>query len=494
MQSVADRLRTQPLMLVAEAFTASNDRRTGRSTSIQHALESCLRDESGFRASVPSLNVCGVHNIAEGGLVRFVGMIQDVRDTEFYAGIYEEHMTSGQVTERTGKYRDVLNLSDGATFVPHDDCTWQRTPMVCVPVPGLTTWAMEALVGPVSYPNDHRQPLRGEPQGSGVKRRAEPEFATGDQLDTGCVEPMEDDDESTKRPRSDAAALMCPPCADTKPPAQSEEAARKLIWERSASGMGCLLKVYDADEGEAELRVNDVVEVFGVVERGSHAEKAANDASAMEMLLDHERALQPPPSCQPRLHCFYVRRLPADCHPLLPEPNTKENALAYDGARAHAANLRGSIIAALSSALGGDKLVAEYVLLSSISRILVRHGEKPIGKLSVNITGCPPCANGGAHSPVTAALGGVLQELLPYAITMGMSIGELNSRVFGPFKDHEANALKQGCLQLPTGAVLLLDETVLAPGQLREQGVRNVRALADLLERQKVAYDFTYCR
>lgn len=38
----------------------------------------------------------------------------------------------------------------------------------------------------------------------------------------------------------------------------------------------------------------------------------------------------------------------------------------------------------------------------------------------------------------------------------------------------------------------MLDETAMLPGQLQEQGVKNVNALSDLIQWQKVQYDFKY--
>ena len=50
--------------------------------------------------------------------------------------------------------------------------------------------------------------------------------------------------------------------------------------------------------------------------------------------------------------------------------------------------------------LGGDALAAEMLLLTVISRILTRHGEAPLGKLTLNLSACPPPAADGQHSPV----------------------------------------------------------------------------------------------
>lgn len=43
-----------------------------------------------------------------------------------------------------------------------------------------------------------------------------------------------------------------------------------------------------------------------------------------------------------------------------------------------------------------------------------------------------------------------------------------------------------------TGTHLVVDETVLTPGQLNEQGVKNLTALGNLIQWQKLHYDFQY--
>ncbi len=45
---------------------------------------------------------------------------------------------------------------------------------------------------------------------------------------------------------------------------------------------------------------------------------------------------------------------------------------------------------------------------------------------------------------------------------------------------------------LCVGTHLLVDETVLTPGLLSEVGVQNLTALGNLIQWQKVSYDFQY--
>ena len=58
-------------------------------------------DAPGAAQNLPTLNADGaVDALPDGSLVRFVGMVQDVHDPEYYDGVYEE------VNTATGAVRD----------------------------------------------------------------------------------------------------------------------------------------------------------------------------------------------------------------------------------------------------------------------------------------------------------------------------------------------------------------------------------------------------
>ncbi len=48
------------------------------------------------------------------------------------------------------------------------------------------------------------------------------------------------------------------------------------------------------------------------------------------------------------------------------------------------------------------------------------------------------------------------------------------------------------CVCVCVGTHLVVDETALTPGQLSEVGVQNLTALGNLIQWQKVSYDFQY--
>jgi len=205
-----------------------------------------------------------------------------------------------------------------------------------------------------------------------------------------------------------------------------------------------------------------------------------------------ERLQRPPPSVQPRVHVIAACRLADVYTPLLPPPQTADESAALCCTRGMLPGLRQAVVGGLTSCLGGDALAAEYVLLGALSRILVRHGDAPIGKLHVNVTGCPAASPPATRSPVATSLQAALGELFPVCASQSLAIGVLNDTQLAPVKDHEANCIWPAALQLPAGSALLLDEAMLAPGALNDRGLRNMRALASVLDTQTVPYDFTY--
>lgn len=70
-----------------------------------------LGDEE-FVSSISNLDVCPLDEIKHGQLVKFRGMIQDIRNPEFYFEKYSVRNNVSQATEvRDAKYKDLIQLS-----------------------------------------------------------------------------------------------------------------------------------------------------------------------------------------------------------------------------------------------------------------------------------------------------------------------------------------------------------------------------------------------
>ena len=61
-----------------------------------------------------------------------------------------------------------------------------------------------------------------------------------------------------------------------------------------------------------------------------------------------------------------------------------------------------------------------------------------------------------------------------------------------PIQDYESNRVISGRLQLAKGTEVVLDETVLVPGRVDEKGIRNLTILGNLIQWQRLDYDFKW--
>jgi hypothetical protein len=52
--------------------------------------------------------------------------------------------------------------------------------------------------------------------------------------------------------------------------------------------------------------------------------------------------------------------------------------------------------------------------------------------------------------------------------------------------------MEPGLFQMLDGTNVVCDETSILPGKIEKNGVNNIRTLAELIEDQKVVYDFQY--
>ena len=83
-----------------------------------------------------------------------------------------------------------------------------------------------------------------------------------------------------------------------------------------------------------------------------------------------------------------------------------------------------------------------------------------------------------------------LSNILPRLVLLDFTISSLNSSQYAPSSQNED--LHSGRLQLPGGTCLLVDETRLGEGTLKDAGVRNVQALTNVIQQQTLEYQFPF--
>uniref|UniRef100_A0A8C5A2P5 Mini-chromosome maintenance complex-binding protein n=1 Tax=Gadus morhua TaxID=8049 RepID=A0A8C5A2P5_GADMO len=427
--------------------------------------------------TVPSLNDVPLHYLKPNSLVKFRCLIQDMFDPEFYMGAYDtvDPSTKAKVL-RCGKYKDVTECGvdlDSANMV-----TSERQTFYCVPIPGESPWVKEisscARVVPStsyvpsrqkrSYEDDDEDDMDTQPQAQGTPAAAEAQ-GNGDSKR-----------QETEAPSGQKASS---PPLDLNFPLPGEK------------GPACLVKVYaDWDS----FKLNDTMEVYGILSV-SPALSALSDQSdtSSSLILDPAECMEtaeelrvhsPPASLVPRLHLIHTQRL-AHNNPLLP-PAALEDTLA--STLGEMVSVRAELLAYFTQLLLGDVLAAEYLLLHLISNVYARRDVIPLGKFTLNLSGCPATA-GPAY---TEQLYCALQQLVPSAYRLSMTLQNMNQLRLVPRKDYVANRLLSGALQLAANTSLYLDETQLEQGQLDPAGVRNITALGNVISWQKVDYDFNY--
>uniref|UniRef100_A0A8C4U1M7 Mini-chromosome maintenance complex-binding protein n=1 Tax=Falco tinnunculus TaxID=100819 RepID=A0A8C4U1M7_FALTI len=497
---------------------------------------------------VPSLNDVPVHYLKPNSLVKFRCMVQDMFDPEFYMGVYEtvDPNTNARVLH-FGKYRDVaecgpqqeIDLNSSQTV------TSERQTLYCVPVPGESAWVKEAYISAsqarvspsTSYtPSRHKRSYEeDEDMDLHPSKQKEQHMGSGGDIH-GCVEP--------KRLETEASAghhLISPNCSpplDLNFPLPGEK------------GPACLVKVYESWD---TFKVNDVLEVYGIlsvdpvlsivnneesqpviqlfcdslenlVVRLQNPVEYENptcihrkmDSSALDPMecmdtAEEQRVHSPPASLVPRIHVILAQKL-QHINPLLPAClNEEESKTFVSNFMSELSPVRAELLGFLTHALLGDSLAAEYLILHLISTVYARRDVLPLGKFTVNLSGCP------RNSIFTEHIYRIIQQLVPASYRLQMTIENMNHSRFIPHKDYTANRLVSGVLQLASNTSLVVDETQLEQGQLdttvtllkrnsncqvhvsiskgRFQeltSVHNVTALGNLITWQKVDYDFSY--
>lgn len=415
---------------------------------------------------------------------------QDLFNPEYYMGAYR----NGTTAQEPSPAWHSLALMEGpvAGIMPTvadeaEHHIWERRPFVAVPVPGEGVWAALQDAGAAQAALCAQQTQAGgaaAAAGSAKRGRddgGDDTVASMEEVDDIEVQP--DAAEAAKRSRDAATAVFYK--YRVAGAGASGSATPVSISGRAggsaAAGVGAttlsrvIIKAYG---GENELRLNEVVEVVGVLVRTPEVQAVAAAAAAEDAFVAGEDAVHNPPHSRvPRLHAVVMHRvgdgtagIAAAC-PAAAEVNA-------------AAELRLRVAAALTAALGGDTAATEFALAALLARV---HSRDPtIGHYAVNLD------VKGAPAGIPAALRMVAEALVPRVAPVPLTVETLNAAPAVPRKDYAADCMVGGALQLAEGTLLLVDETRLASGKLSAVGVANLEALKAIVEEQALEYDFEY--
>ncbi|EDV20813.1 uncharacterized protein TRIADDRAFT_31319 [Trichoplax adhaerens] len=427
-----------------------------------------------FFFQVPSLNDTPIHRLPSNSLVKYRCMVQDMFDREFYLGVYEVHNEEVNTKVlKCGKYYDVARCPKNSSINLQSDrsVTLDRQVLYCVPIPGENQWAKDISYFFTSIT---------------MKLSNLCKFLNQDQIFAGMT---------TSVPSPNARYVPEPSFTSNKRRFDENNSSNNILPNLNfplpnENGPACIVKIYEDTDN---IKVNDMIEFFGILSVDPALKAPSNtrltrDSGIYDPEIDMDCAEEtaahcPAPSLVPRLHCIIARHLPHS-NPILPFDSPSE--ISINNTLEKPELIRSQLISTLTDCIGGDALAAEYTLLNLLSKVNYRHDVVPVGKFSVNLAGCPV---GGT---ITHQLYESIEALVPKSYFLSMTLSGMNSLLLSPKKDYNANRLQSGILQLTAGTHLILDETVLEPGQLDPNGVKNLTALSNVVRWQKVDYDFSY--
>ncbi|VFQ77499.1 unnamed protein product [Cuscuta campestris] len=429
----------------------------GRDWGATELFRQFLFDDGGL-SQVPVLNPRTIKSLQPNTLVRFRGMIQDMLGNEFYAGVYKD----GE-TWRTNKFADISQYPMGDS---PEMRVWERRLLYCVPVPGQNSWTepSEVVLGPMK--NHACTYLQRE------KRQREDDAIMND-VNMEAIDELHSSP-SAKKMREDGNASTSTDSGESLDKAICTTMNTAVDCETTCP---CLVKIYDSPE--SDLKLNDVFEFIGVLTYDPDSPNEKEDSSVESSLCEDE-LFELPPRKVPRLHCFVYQKLGVQdflSNFFTPEVNSQMLR-----------GIREALLGYLTSILGNDRVAAEFMLLHLLSRVNSRADSMAVGKLSLNLT----CFSKETTSVFGHRLNLAIENLIPYSQSIPLTIDYLNTALLAPRKDYQTNRLITGVLQFADGTHLTIDETQLQAGNLNSTGVENTQLLKNLLDMQKVAYDFTF--
>ncbi|GER40007.1 mini-chromosome maintenance complex-binding protein [Striga asiatica] len=428
-----------------------------------------LYDDGGL-SQVPLLNPSTVKWVLPNTLVRFRGMVQDMLGNEYYVGAYKD----GDKW-RTNKFADVSQCPVDASS---DMRIWERRLLYCVPVPGQNSWVESSNESMKNVYTNYISPQR--------EKRQRENGATMSDVDVVEAGGVPEDSPNAKRMRDEGLA---PESLNLQNNVSEGSSTSSGLIPVEKSSFSCLVKIYDSPE--TNLKLNDVFEFVGIFTFDPDTTVKRDDDDDDELTENFEDSLlHLPPNNVPRLHCVLHRKLEATDYILSPQWELTPSAIK---------EVRESLIGHLAAVLGNDRMAAEYMLLHLLSRVHARVDSIAVGKLSLNLT----CLGKESMSVFGNHLKCAIENLVPFTQCLPLTIDYLNTVSLAPKKDYSTNRqssdkyspvhrLVPGFLQLAEGSHLIIDETLLQTGILNSTGVENARILKNMMELQKVEYDFTY--
>ncbi|XP_078040567.1 mini-chromosome maintenance complex-binding protein isoform X2 [Augochlora pura] len=405
---------------------------------------------------IPSLNYVPLHYFKDRQLVRFQGMIQDMHNPEYYFQRYEVRNTqSGLHETRCGMYADFARCmtNEEILFNSEKNSSAERHTCVIISTPGLNEWVKEKYKKPY-YENSNTA--------TSFKRS----FEQNDYESMDCSEPVCKKDKISLDERSKKMDTV-----------EHNENRQTLVSKEYLlnlpipvdDGIACIVKIYE----DAAMKLNQIIEVIGFVSLDPLLSTCNIDETMTEAEMNVHH---PPTSLVPRLHAVK-----------LIQPVEEEIERAPD-IISKAKLIRSNLHLVLSQLLFGDHLAADYLICHLLSSIYMRRDYFCLGTYPLNLTHFSV----SKYNTFAKDLYRFLTMFVEKSHLLEITLENLNDLALSPKKDYDCNRLTSGLFQLSDNTHLVIDETGLTTGQVSPAGRENYNVICDLINFQKVTYDFKF--
>ncbi|OAD57260.1 Mini-chromosome maintenance complex-binding protein, partial [Eufriesea mexicana] len=402
---------------------------------------------------IPLLNTNTLQTFKDRQLVRFKGMIQDMHDPEYYLQLYEVKNTETEICElKCGMYTDSAEClpNEMVLLESENNQSSERQTCIVISIPGLNDWAKE------TYGQSHL----GMKVINNLKRNL-------DESNSKIINNLESD-----RKKGKIFSIDDDKKIDTMTSQQclfSKEYILNFPIPMD-DGRACIVKIYE----DISLKLNQVIEIIGFISLNPFLNALHYSDETMtqpEIIVHH-----PPTSLVPRLHAIKIIQ------------STKQDIKINSQIMSKAELIRSDLHLILNQLLFGDHLAADYLICHLLSSIYVRRDYFCLGTYPLNITHFPVIK----YKEFPKDLYKFLTLLTEKSHFLEITLENLNNLTLLPKKDYECNRLTSGVLQLSNNTHLVIDETGLTTGKMTQIGRENYNAICDLVNFQKVTYDFTF--
>lgn len=451
---------------------------------IKEQLASLLEANPSYLQQIPYLNNRNTNydNLKNKSLVRYRCMIQDMFNPEIYAAIL-----NSQSGKKINLYTDSVYLDEKYFVNPGKNTIMDRFIYYMISIPGVNQWVRDAWDREGRTENVSQPTLGDCSHNSSFKRSLDEELA--EQNEEMADEEGAQSSNKKKKVSQEAGSNaqnaepnVCSKKKDYCTPIKSEEELNRPV----------IVKVYDTKE--LDVKLNDLVEVVGIIEfpnfenrnhHGRRSSGAKDDQSCPEIAsmlgdldLDHEDYTY---SELPRIHALNIRQLTSiNPYNEFNAQNCREKSSSY-----------GKLINLFEKMFFGDKLTTQYFVCWLVSRVYKVQDSLPIGNFPINISNLNAIPN-EEHAAFIQRFYAVLEGLCTHSLKLPVTISELNNRILNPYKDKDNTKLQSGLLQLPSNFSLVLDETALMPGNLKEMGLKNLTTIKGMIAWQSIEYDHLF--